>query len=69
MLRSVSSDEILAGKHVGSAILSSFMIKAAPVFVFGDRKCDGVNATLSFRSSPKYTSGNFFCFCQKGLGL
>ena len=27
------------------------------VFLFGDRKCDGVSAVLSFRSSPKYTSG------------
>ena len=57
MLRSVSFDENLTGEYVGSAILSSFMIKGVPVFVFGDRKCDGVSAVLSFRSSPKYNSG------------
>ena len=57
MLRTVSFDEILAGKYVGSARLSSIMIKVVRVFVFGDRTCDGVSAVLSFRSSPKYTSG------------
>lgn len=57
MLRIVSFDEILAGKYVGSATLSSFKINGIPVFVFGNRRCDGVSNVLSFRSCPKYTSG------------
>ena len=52
MLRSVSFDEILAGKYAELAILPSFSIKGVPVFVFGDRKCDGVSPVLSFRSLP-----------------
>ena len=57
MLRKVSFNEILARKYVGSTILSSFVIKRVQVLVFGDRKCHGVRAVLSSRSSPKCTSG------------